>query len=348
MVEGLSVVVSNENKELTAAGLFAGIGGLCHGLELAGFKNLWATDFDEEVATTYRHNYPQSDFIHADINELDFDSAPAVDVLHGGFPCQSFSQAGNRKGFDDPRGQLFVTMMNKIAAMKNKPKVLLFENSPNIKNGENGAWFSHIVFSIRKAGYRFSAANCFELDAREHAGSPQSRVRLFMIAFRKDLGPFNPFLDLSFKAPSKPLETLLQRGEVRDPYYYLNPENKYSRMIKSQANAADDSRIFQLRKTVVRVQNAGVCPTLTANMGAGGHNVPFIFDHGEVRKLTERECLRLQSFPEEFAFPDSIKKTSRYRMIGNAVNAGISQGIGNYLQNKLREALNEPIMEIPA
>ena len=87
---------------------------------------------------------------------------------------------------------------------------------------------------------------------------------------------------------------------------------------------------------------------MTANMGAGGDNVPFIFDHGEVRKLTERECLRLQSFPEEFAFPDSIKKTSRYRMIGNAVNAGVSLGIGNYLQNKLREALNEPIMEIPA
>lgn len=338
----------HKKQELTAAGLFAGIGGLCHGLEQAGFKNLWATDFDSEVATTYRHNYPQSDFIHEDINKLDFDSLPPVDLMHGGFPCQSFSQAGNRKGFDDPRGQLFITMMNKIAAMENKPKVLLFENSPHIKTGDNGGWFSQIVFSIRKAGYRFSAANCFDLNASEHAGSPQSRIRLFMIAYRKDLGSFNPFLDLSFKIAPKPLEAMLDRGRVSDPYYFLNPENKYSRMIKSQAAGSADPRIFQLRKTVIRVQLQGVCPTLTANMGAGGHNVPFIFDKKEVRKLTERECLRLQSFPEEFTFPDSIARSSRYRMIGNAVNAGVSEGIGTYVQNKLREASNEPVMEIPA
>jgi DNA (cytosine-5)-methyltransferase 1 len=339
--------VSTKHK-FTSAGLFCGIGGLCQGFEKAGFANLWANDFDDEVAQTYAYNYPDSEFLHSDIAELDFDKLPAVDVLHGGFPCQSFSQAGNRKGFEDERGQLFLTMMDKITAMANKPKVLVFENSPYIKIGGKGSWFSQVVFKIRKAGYHFSSANSFEIDARENGGSPQSRVRLFMVAYLKDLGSFNPFHDLKFKNSIIDLEDLLDREKIDDPYYFLDPENKYSRMILKYASTINDLRIFQLRKTVVRVQDPGMCPTLTANMGAGGHNVPFILDQGAVRKLTERECLRLQSFPEEFSFPENISKTARYRMIGNAVNASVSFGIAQYIFEKLSEIENESVMGIPA
>lgn len=333
---------------MKAGGLFCGIGGLCHGFEKAGFENLWGSDFDPEVEAAYRYNYPSSEFINADIATLDFESLPVVDVLHGGFPCQSFSQAGNRKGFDDPRGQLFLTMMSKISAMKSKPKVLVFENSPYIKIGGKGSWFSQVVFRIRKAGYHFSNANAFKIDAREHGGSPQSRVRLFLIAYRKDLDSFNPFHDLKCTSPKIKLAEILDRGGIDDPYYFLDAENKYSRMIKKLASGPTDTRVFQLRKTIVRVQEPGLCPTLTANMGTGGHNVPFIFDKGEVRKLTERECLRLQSFPDSFSFPESLKRSARYRMIGNAVNANVSFVIAKYIYRKLSEIKNESVMEIPA
>jgi len=339
--------VSTKTK-FTSAGLFCGIGGLCQGFEKAGFANLWANDFDNEVAQTYKYNYPNSEFFHADIANLEFDQLPAVDVLHGGFPCQSFSQAGNRKGFDDERGQLFLTMMDKIAGMANKPKVLVFENSPYIKIGGKGSWFSQVVYRIRKAGYHFSAANSFEIDARENGGSPQSRVRLFMLAYRKDLGSFNPFHDLKFINPIIDLEEILDREKVDDPYYFLDSENKYSRMVVKHASSPNDLRIFQLRKTVIRVQERGLCPTLTANMGAGGHNVPFILDKGAVRKLTERECLRLQSFTDEFSFPESISKTACYRMIGNAVNASVAYGIAKYIYSKLEELSNESFMDISA
>ena len=334
--------------KFTAGGLFCGIGGLCHGFEKAGFENLWGSDFDTEVAQAYQYNYSNSKFIHADITDLDFDTLPTVDVLHGGFPCQSFSQAGNRKGFDDPRGQLFLTMMDKISAMKTKPKVLVFENSPYLKTGGKGSWFSQVIFKIRKAGYHFSGANTFEIDARKHGGSPQSRVRLFLIAYRKDLGSFNPFHDLAVENPITEMSDLLDRGNVDDPYYFLDAENKYSRMIKKQASGPTDPRVFQLRKTIVRVQEPGLCPTLTANMGAGGHNVPFIFDGDEIRKLTERECLRLQSFPDAFSFPDSLNRASRYRMIGNAVNVNVSFGIAKYIHAKLSEIQNESVVDIPA
>ena len=329
--------MNNQETKLRAGGLFCGIGGLCQGFEKAGFENLWGTDFDDEVAKTYRFNYPNSDFIHADIKMLDFESLPVVDVMHGGFPCQSFSQAGDRKGFDDLRGQLFITMMDKITAMKSKPKVLVFENIPNIKVGAKGSWFSQVVFKIRKAGYHFSGANTFEIDAREHGGSPQSRVRLFLIAYRKDLDSFNPFHDLKVTSPRAEMSELLNRDDVDDPHYFLDAENKYSRMIKKLANGPTDSRIFQLRKTIVRVQEPGLCPTLTANMGAGGHNVPFIFDRGEVRKLTERECLRLQSFPERFTFPEFFNRSAPYRMVGNSVNVNVAYGVAKYIYKKLSE-----------
>ena len=341
-------MVDDRKARLTAGGLFCGIGGLCHGFELAGFENLWGTDLDDEVAETYQLNYPSSEFIHADIVSLDFDSIPPVDVLHAGFPCQSFSQAGTRKGFDDPRGQLFITMMDKIASMESKPKVLVFENSPYLKVGGKGSWFSQVVSKIRKAGYHFSAANTFEIDARKHGGSPQSRVRLFLVAYRKDLDSFNPFHSLDVVSPKTELSEILERGQVDDPYYYLDAENKYSRMIKRRATCLTDPRIFQLRKTIVRVQEPGLCPTLTANMGGGGHNVPFIIDKGEVRKLTERECLRLQAFPEAFSFPDLLSKSSRYRMIGNAVNVSVSHGIAKNIYAHLSELENESFMDISA
>ena len=340
--------MNNQETQFKAGGLFCGIGGLCHGFEKAGFANLWGSDFDAEVAEAYRHNYSKSEFIHADIANLDFNSLAPVDVLHGGFPCQSFSQAGNRKGFDDPRGQLFLTMMDKIAAMESKPKVLVFENSPYLRVGGKGSWFSQVIFKIRKAGYHFSSANTFEVDAREHGGSPQSRVRLFLIAYRKDLGSFNPFHDLKVESPVTEMSAMLDRGDVDDPYYFLDPENKYSRMIKKHASGPKDPRVFQLRKSIVRVQEPGVCPTLTANMGAGGHNVPFIFDRSEVRKLTERECLRLQSFPDNFSFPESLNRSARYRMIGNAVNVNVSFGIAKYIHEKLSEIKNESVMDISA
>lgn len=335
-------------SELTAGGLFCGIGGLCQGFTQAGFDNLWGSDFDNEVAETYRRNYPYSEFIHADITKLDFDSLAPVDVLHGGFPCQSFSQAGNRKGFDDPRGQLFIAMMDKISLMRSKPKVLVFENSPYLKIGGRGSWFSQVVYKIRKAGYHFSAANTFEVDARDDGGSPQSRVRLFLIAYRKDLSSHNPFHDLKVSSPRTEMSELLDRGAVDDPYYFLDAENKYSRMIKKLADGPADPRIFQLRKTIVRVQEPGLCPTLTANMGAGGHNVPFLFDKGEVRKLTERECLRLQSFPDTFSFPDTLNRSAQYRMIGNAVNANVSYGIAKYIHKKLSETMHESVVDISA
>ena len=111
-------------------------------------------------------------------------------------------------------------------------------------------------------------------------------------------------------------------GALDDDSYYLHDENKYHRMISEKTD--DRYCIYQLRKFLVRVKSPGECPTLTANMGLGGHNVPFIHDSKGLRKLTEYECLRLQGFPASFTFPDDVPRARRYVQIGNSVSVPIA------------------------
>ena len=143
--------------------LFAGIGGFCKGFEQAGFETKWATDFDTEVAQTYRHNFPDTQFIEEDLVNLDLNDLEKVDVIHAGFPCQSFSQAGNRGGFNDPRGKLFDVMIDKIEASSWKPSILVLENSPFILMGEQGLWFEHIQERLNELGFWFSEQNAIEI-----------------------------------------------------------------------------------------------------------------------------------------------------------------------------------------
>jgi DNA (cytosine-5)-methyltransferase 1 len=104
-----------------------------------------------------------------------------------------------------------------------------------------------------------------------------------------------------------------------------------------EENKQDPYQIYQLRRFQVRLAAKGMCPTLTANMGHGGHNVPFIISKGRIRKLTERECLNIQGFDKNFSFPDGISSGSKYAMIGNAVSPPISRLIANRVLKLLRE-----------
>jgi DNA (cytosine-5)-methyltransferase 1 len=106
------------------------------------------------------------------------------------------------------------------------------------------------------------------------------------------------------------------------------------------SNEVEDKRcIYQLRKYLVRVKEAGVCPTLTANMGLGGHNVPFVHDKKGIRKLTEYECLKLQGFPGSFTFPDDVPRHNRYTQIGNSVAVPIAALLAKAVQSKFEEEI---------
>lgn len=334
----------------TVGSLFCGIGGFCFGFEAAGFRTLWANDWDDDAIATYRNNFPEVDAICGDLRALnneDYPFAP-VDVLHAGFPCQSFSQAGNRLGFKDERGQLFFEIMKLLKRLgPNKPKILLFENSPYIAIGEGGLWFDTIRSEIQRAGYWFSEHNAVLIDSRKNAGLPQRRERLFMVATSQDHFDYNPFVGPMPKVALKSLESMLELGAVDDDYYFLSEQNKYGAWISGEAKKHDDVRLFQLRKVVLRPQPYGVCPTLTANMGAGGHNVPFLLDNGRLRKLTERECLRLQGFPDTFKWPE-LAHGPMYRLVGNSVSPPVANLIASFLKDLLEEIDDEDRLGISA
>ena len=329
-------------KTITCGALFAGIGGFCQGFEAAGFETLWASDFDQQVMSTYRHNSPNVKFYDQSIQDLDFNSLEPVDVLHAGFPCQPFSHSGNRQGFNDPKGRgiLFDVMMDKIESANWKPKVLLLENSTYIQYGENGMWFDHIRKRLQRAGFWFSAQNALTIDTRSHAGLPQRRERLFMHAVSKNWFDYNPFNTAPPDVPTLKMIDLLELGANHDAYYYLAENNRYGNWIYTEGVKLGAGRLIQLRQSILRPQPANMCPTLTANMGMGGHNVPFIIDRGSLRKLTERECLRLQGFDDTFSFPD-LPRHACYRMIGNSVSPKVSKLIAKTISSELEVQENE-------
>ncbi|RFF26710.1 MULTISPECIES: DNA cytosine methyltransferase [unclassified Wenzhouxiangella] len=335
------------SKKYRAAALFSGIGGFCLGFGRANISTAWAIENDDYAATTYRRNLQEAKLIErngkpSDIREISTSShqLAAMDVFHAGFPCQSFSQAGNRKGFDDDRGQLFFEVVRILRELgEDRPKIVVLENSPNLKYGKSGQWFHTVASSLRRAGYWFRESNCAELDLYDHSASPQQRNRLFMVALATNRFKNGRFLfpRASQHVAPKNLEHFIDFQGEKDDSYYLPEQNRYYRMIASKAK--DKQRIYQLRKYTVRVKDRGVCPTLTANMGRGGHNVPFVFDAKGLRKLTERECLALQGFPKDFEFPDDVPNHARYTQIGNSVSPLVAHCIAQNVSEKLEDAI---------
>lgn len=329
------------NLEYTCGSLFSGIGGFCQGFEKAGFKTNWATDFNSQVAETYQSNFSDTKFYETEIENLNFAELDPVDVVHAGFPCQSFSQAGNRKGFDDPRGQLFNVMMDKFTASNWLPSILVFENSPFLISGKQGLWFEHIKERLNELGYWFTQNNSILIDAQAHCGLPQRRERLFMFACHRAHFDFNWFNFKPKNVSLRPIDKFLDVDGQHDESYYLGEDNKYGKMLTAAARNLAKNQLIQLRKYYFREIPLGTCPTLTATMGLGGHNVPFLLDNIGLRKLTERECLNLQGFPDDFVFPNQLSKGARYRMVGNSVSPEVALLVANQVVKVLEDRAND-------
>lgn len=334
---------------LKAGALFSGIGGFCLGFDKLGIKSAWAIENDLAAVTTYKQNFANANVIQDSSGPLSIldigvekNSLEPVDILHAGFPCQSFSSAGDRKGFNDPRGQLFYEIIRLINEFGDKkPSVLILENSPNLRVGDGGSWFLELTKQIKKAGYWFREGNAYEVNAFEFTDLPQNRNRLFMIAFSVEHFK-NGRLDLQLSKNINPkdLRNFINfSGTVEDDSYYLDEDNRYHKMISEKED--DPYCVYQLRKYIVRVKDPGVCPTLTANMGLGGHNVPFIFDKKGLRKLTEFECLKLQGFPDWYRFPDEVSRAKRYQQVGNSVVPLLIEKIARAVKIKIELERNK-------
>lgn len=318
-------------SKLRVGSLFAGIGGICNAFKQAGCDVTWANEFDKHACSTYRLNFPDTQLVEADINEL-LDSKvngfewPETDILTSGFPCQAFSIAGYRQGFNDEkgRGNLFFRTAELIETLQ--PKAFLLENVKNLVGHDKGNTFKIIEKTITEdLGYSFIP---FVLNAKDFGNVPQNRERIYIVGFKgeakfsnDDDEKLDSVLTHQFQIPEpialeKTIHDVISKDKQDDRFLY--PEtHRYYEQLNDEMTSRDT--IYQWRRVYVRENKSNVCPTLTANMGTGGHNVPLIRDKFGIRKLTPDECIRFQGFPSSFKFPETMAISHRYKQAGNSV-----------------------------
>lgn len=324
-------------KKLKCASFFAGVGGIDIGFEGFGdkksdiFEIVYANEFDPYPVRTYELN-SELKVDCRDIREVvkNIDAIPDFDVMLAGFPCQAFSIAGYRQGFDDEkgRGTLFFELIKIIR--KKKPSIVFLENVKNLVTHNDGDTFSTIIDALEKEGYK--SPHHKVLNAMTYGNSPQNRERIYIVAFR------NEQENERFKFPEPiPLQTSLHdiidfEHPLNEKYYYT--EGKYKGDIyKKLAEGMDsENTVYQWRRQYVRKNMSGVVPTLTANMGTGGHNVPLVKTKFGIRKLTPHECFNAQGFPDGFLLPSDMAESRIYKQAGNSVCVSVISRISREIE----------------
>lgn len=322
--------------KLKLGSLFAGIGGIDLGFQLAEVNPVWANEIDEFCAKTFIPNHPKTKLLVEDVNKVKAKQIPYIDILAGGFPCQPFSVAGHRKGFEDDRGGLFfqiIRLIEELEQDKRKPKVIFLENVKNMYTHDNGKTYLKMKFELEQKGYHIVEKI---LNTCEYGNIPQNRERLYIIGFLDET------VKNRFKWPEKikltnTIENVINwSGEGIDRKYFYT-ESSTCWDLLNEAMTQKHS-IYQFRRVYVRENKSGVCPTLTANMGMGGHNVPLIRDdNNKIRKLTPRECLLLQGFPSTFVIPKDIADSRIYKQAGNSVSVNVIKRIAEEILKAIRE-----------
>ncbi len=313
---------------LKCASFFAGVGGIDIGFENSGvFETVYANEFDSYPAATFELNHSVRVDVR-DIHEVQSSEIPDFDVMLAGFPCQAFSIAGLRKGFDDEkgRGELFFELVRILE--DKRPRVAFFENVKNLVGHDNGNTFRVICEQLDLLGYRYTHK---VLNAMEYGNVAQNRERIYIVAFR-DESDFARFSWPEKIALTSTVKDIIDfEGVVDDKYYYT--EGKYKDTIYEaicEAMADDDPEnpaIYQWRRQYVRKNQSGVVPTLTANQGEGGHNVCLVKTKHGIRKMTPRECFNTQGFPKTFKLPDTQSDARLYKQAGNSVCVSVIERI---------------------
>ena len=314
-----------ENYKLKFIDLFAGIGGFRLALQNVGGKCIYTSEWNSNAKKTYRANFGEIPF--GDITkEKNKNYIPdQFDILCAGFPCQAFSIAGNRKGFADTRGTLFFDVEQIIE--RHQPKVVFLENVKNLVSHDKGNTFKVILETLEeKLGYKVFHK---VLNTATHANVPQNRERIFIVAFDPD--QVENYLNFEFPEEielTKTIHDFIEKGKQDDIYYYKKDHKYYPELERSMISK---DTVYQWRRVYVRENKNNVCPTLTANMGTGGHNVPLIKDDFGIRKLTPKECFAFQGYPVHDYILPKLANSNLYMQAGNSVTTSLIERIAKQI-----------------
>lgn len=324
---------------LKIVSLFTGAGGLDLGFEKAGFSTIWANEFDKSIWATFEYNFPKAKLDRRSITDVLPEEIPDCDGIIGGPPCQSWSEAGVGRGIKDKRGQLF---FDYIRILKEKqPKFFLVENVAGILHPKHSESFNGFLKQFENAGYNISWKL---LDANDY-NVPENRLRVIIVGYRKDLNKKFEFpKPQEYKPVLKDAIWDLRQATAAREHNKSHHENL--KIPNHEYMNGGFSTIYMSRNRVRSWDE----PSFTIQ--AGGRHAPIhpkapkmkfisqnkrIFQPGhedEYRRLSVRECARIQTFPDDFIFKyDNI--ADGYKMVGNAVPVNLAFAIAKEIKKDL-------------
>ena len=308
-------------REFTAVSLFCGAGGLDLGFDRAGFRTLWANDFDADACKTHQ-NWSNAEVVCGDISKVEVETIPDSDVILGGFPCQGFSLSGPRK-IDDSRNALYKHYV-RIVAAKN-PKIFVGENVKGLLTMGNGQIIEAIIDEFSACGYNVF----YKLVNAKDFGVPQDRERVIICGFRKDLGIEN------FELEIPDVETMTLREALAD-LPTVKPEEVCTAPYSSRYMSRNRKRNWdQVSYTIPAMAKQVTLYPGSPDMEKVDKDIWKFGDNGITRRLSWREAAAIQTFPKELEFCGDI--ISKYKQIGNAVPVKLAE----YVAIQLKEILME-------
>lgn len=316
----------DSKMKLRMIDLFAGTGAFTLAFESTNAVDVvFANDMISHSKNIYDENFDHH-LTLKNLNDISIEDIPQHDILTAGFPCQPFSVAGYQEGFKDERANVFWKILSIID--HHQPKCIVLENVKNLVSHDNKKTFKIIKEKLEEKGYHI----CYKiLNTAKITGIPHHRERIYIICL-KSREAFNKFkLEFPF-IEKKPINQFLE-ADVASKYYYTERSSTWELL---KANVTKSDTIYQYRRVYVRENKSKECPTLTANMGTGGHNVPIILNTTGIRKLTPRECFNLQGFPASYKLP-ILSDTNLYKLAGNAVSVPVVKLIAEKLIQILQQ-----------
>lgn len=307
--------------------LFCGLGGFRIAFEKYGCECVFSSDIDEKVREIYQLNFGEEPA--GDISKILCENIPDFDILCAGFPCQPFSIAGLRRGFEDSRGTLFFEVARILK--EKQPKAFILENVKGLVSHDQGNTLQVIMNTLDELGYdaKYKIMNALDY------GIPQNRERWYCVGFLKELK-----VDFKQVFPEKKellftIEDIIEKNKKGYEITPIAEKNIQIHLPKFlEKNKTSDKNVIlanEIRPSKCSFRNNGIAPCLTAKMGTGGNNVPVIVNYK--RKLTERECLTLMGFPENYKIKENNFQS--YKQIGNSVIVPILTEIADNITKKL-------------
>ncbi|APZ47714.1 DNA (cytosine-5-)-methyltransferase [Polaribacter reichenbachii] len=332
---------------MNVVSFFAGAGGLDLGFEKAGFNVVWANEYDKDIWETYEKNHKSTILDRRSIVDIESDEVPECDGIIGGPPCQSWSEAGSLRGINDKRGQLFYDFIRILEAKQ--PKFFLAENVSGMLLERHSEALKNIKEMFKNAGYRLS----FKLLNASDFDVPQDRKRVFFVGIREDLD-----FEFQFPQPLKKKVTLEQKiADLKDsvvPAKEGNKTNKENCKVPNHEYMIGGfSSMFMSRNRVRSWDEQSF------TIQAGGRHAPLhpqapkmkfieqnirVFVPGQedlYRRLSVRECARIQTFPNNFIFHYK-HIAAGYKMIGNAVPVNLAKHIAISIKSQIESAEKKP------